>query len=187
MIVEIAQNSDVLVGLYFRGGDYVIEGGKGIGIYPAERASPELRKAIAQTITVGAHCTPAQDLEFSVRHPVEIAVRALSPGINDPYTAAAVNNQLSASLGRLMVRDLPPGVFTDGEGAVRAICERPTYASLLGAAFHQICQKAPTSRSSSSTFSTQSRESRPVRAHGRPARGAAGGNPAHLRYSRARD
>ena len=139
-IVEIARNSNVLVGLYFRGGDYVIEGGNGIGIYPAERASAELRKAIAQTVTVGVHRTPAQDLEFSVRHLVEIAVRALSPGINDPYTTAAVINQLSASLARLMTRALPPGVFNDDEGAVRVICDRPTYASLLGAAFHQIRQ-----------------------------------------------
>ena len=139
-IVRIAQDSDVLVGLYFRAGDYVIEGGKGIGIYPTERAGPDLHEAIARTITVGTHRTPAQDLEFSVRHLVEIAVRALSPGVNDPYTAAAVINQLSASLGRLMNRELPRGVFSDAEGTMRVICERPTYASLLGASFHQIRQ-----------------------------------------------
>lgn len=81
-----------------------------------------------------------QDLEFGIRHLVEIAVRALSPGTNDPYTAVAVVHRLSASLARLMGRALPPGVFRDEEGTVRVVCSQPSYASLTAAAFDQIRQ-----------------------------------------------
>ena len=81
-----------------------------------------------------------QDLEFSIRHLVEIAVRALSPSVNDPYTAVSVINRLSASLAELMGRDLPAGVFHDASGRARLICPRPTYASVLAAALSQIRQ-----------------------------------------------
>ena len=81
-----------------------------------------------------------QDLEFSIRHLVEVAVRALSPGINDPYTAVSVTNRLSASLSELMGRDLPPGVFRDESGQARLVCPRPTCASIFAAALSQIRQ-----------------------------------------------
>ncbi|MFC7397513.1 DUF2254 domain-containing protein [Chelatococcus sp. GCM10030263] len=136
----VARRADVLVGLYFRAGDYVVEGGQGIGIHPRDRVGDDLKKAISECILIGVHRTPVQDLEFSIRHLVEIAVRALSPGVNDPYTAVAVLNQLSASLSRIMNRALPPGLFADEDGKIRIVCPRSTYASLLKAGFSQIRQ-----------------------------------------------
>ncbi len=139
-IVEAARSADVLVGLYLRAGDFAIQNGRAFGIYPAERATPELRKIIGDAITLGVHRTPIQDIEFSIRHLVEIAVRALSPGINDPYTAVSVIHRLSAVWPQLMGRAVPQGVFSDDEGRVRVICPVPTYASLLNASFSQIRQ-----------------------------------------------
>lgn len=139
-LIDAARVADVFIGLRFQAGDYVVEGGRDIAIYPADRASPQLRDAIARAFTIGPNRTPEQDLKFSIRHLVEIAVRALSPGINDPYTAVAVIDRLSASLARLMNRALPRGVLSDETGVVRVICERPVYGSLIGAAFHQIRQ-----------------------------------------------
>ena len=71
---------------------------------------------------------------------MEIAVRALSPGINDPYTAAAVTDRLSASLCRLMGSELPDPVFRDSRGAARVVRPVPTYSSLIGTGFDQIRQ-----------------------------------------------
>ena len=139
-IIEAAREADVLVGLYFRAGDFVVEGGGGIGIYPRERSKPEVCETVRRAVVIGVHRTPVQDPDFSIRHLVEIAVRALSPGINDPYTAVAAVARLSASLSRLMGRALPQGVFVDEEGTVRIICPRPTYTSILAAAFDQIRQ-----------------------------------------------
>lgn len=139
-IAEAARRADVLVGLFFRPGDYVAEGGRTIGVHPPERHTPELAAAVDGAIVVGVHRTPVQDVEFAIRHLVEIAVRALSPGINDPYTAISVVNRLSASMARLMSRSLPRGVFADDDGMARVVCPRPTYATILGAAFNQIRQ-----------------------------------------------
>ncbi len=139
-LVTVAKKADVLIGLTFRAGDFVIRDGGTIGIYPRERATKETGEAAGKAIVIGAHRTPVQDPDFSIRHLVEIAVRALSPGINDPYTAISVVNQLSASLARLFGRDLPDVVRRDGHGVVRVLCPRPTYGSLVAAAFDQIRQ-----------------------------------------------
>lgn len=139
-IVAAARSADALVGLYFRAGDFVLEDGRGIAVYPAERLDDELAGRVTACLMIGAHRTPQQDPDFSIRHLVEIAVRALSPGINDPYTAVSAINQLSASLSHLLGRALPPGVYRDDADAIRLICPRPTYGSLMAAAFDQIRQ-----------------------------------------------
>lgn len=141
-LVTQAHDADVLIGLSFRPGDYIVADGSGIGVYPAGLCSEELMSAIQYAIVLGPHRTPNQDPEFSLRHLVEIAVRALSTGINDPYTATAVINRMSATLSRLMGRAMPEGAMRDEEGTVRLICPQPTYASLLGVAFNQIRQNA---------------------------------------------
>ena len=138
-LLQLAEASDTMVGLYFRAGDYVVEGGRGIAIYPASR-SGELAAAVKNAVLIGPHRTPIQDLEFSIRHLVEIAVRALSPGINDPFTAIAVIARLSASFSRFFHRQLPTGVIRDSRGVARVISPAPTYSSVIGAAFHQIRQ-----------------------------------------------
>jgi uncharacterized membrane protein len=139
-LVAAAAAAEVVVGVYFRAGDFVVAGGRGIAVYPRERCSEDLARAIRRTVLIGIHRTPVQDPEFPIRHLVEIAVRALSPGVNDPYTAVAVIDRLSASLSRLMGRGLPSGLHRDARGVVRVVCPTPSYASLIGAAFDQIRQ-----------------------------------------------
>ena len=139
-IAAVAKEADVVVGLAFRSGDYVAHGGRTIGLWPAGRCDDRLTAAIQGAIVLGIQRTPVQDIEFSIRHLVEIAVRALSAGVNDPYTAAAAIDQLSASLSRIMECDLPSGVHRDSDDQVRVVCPAPSYASLLGASFDQIRQ-----------------------------------------------
>jgi uncharacterized membrane protein len=139
-LVETGRSRGVVIGLRFRPGDYLAKGGCGIAICPRERDGPALREKILGAIVMGAHRTPVQDPEYSIRHLVEIAVRALSPGVNDPYTAVAVVHRLSASLSHLMGRGLPPAVFRDESDVVRVVCSQPSYASLTEAALDQIRQ-----------------------------------------------
>ena len=95
---------------------------------------------IDDAVQMGAHRTPVQDLEYAFRHLVEIAVRALSPGTNDPYTAVAVLDRLSAALNRLMGRRLPPKVHLDDEGTPRLFVRAHSYDTLISVAFDQIRQ-----------------------------------------------
>jgi uncharacterized membrane protein len=83
----------------------------------------------------------AQDLEFAVRQLVEVALRALSPGIKDPFTAMAVLDWLGDALTRPAPRHLPDGVIWRGG---RPVLYRPAidYAGLCDAMFHMIRQNA---------------------------------------------
>lgn len=141
-LTDIARRSDAIIGFSFRPGDYVAEGGRGIAIYPGSADTPQLRGLILETLSIGVHRTPVQDPEYPVRHLVEIAVRALSPGTNDPYTAVAVVHRLSSCLARAMRLDMPAGVFADAEGRARVICPRPSHRSLVAGSFDQIRQNA---------------------------------------------
>lgn len=64
---------------------------------------------------------PDGDLRFSVNLLVEIGLRALSPGVNDTFTAIGCVDRLSASLSRARARGLSVGVFSDEAGAARVV------------------------------------------------------------------
>ncbi|HVL73158.1 MAG TPA: DUF2254 domain-containing protein, partial [Beijerinckiaceae bacterium] len=74
-LVAIAAENDLFLGFHFRAGDYVAADGRGIGAYPGERIRPDLIEAINGAVVVGTQRTLVQDLEFPIRHLVEIVVR----------------------------------------------------------------------------------------------------------------
>ena len=139
-LVKAAREADVLIAFRFHPGDYLIAHGREIAVHPGGRVTPALEHAVARAFALGPHRTPVQDPAFSIRHLVEIGARALSASVNDPYTAVAVIDRLSGALARLMTARLPPGAFRDEDGAVRVVCERPAWGSLLGGAFDQLRQ-----------------------------------------------
>ncbi|MCJ8520681.1 putative membrane protein [Pseudorhizobium tarimense] len=85
-LAAIAPRRDIFIAFSFRPGDYVITDGGGIGIFPASRWSKDLQEQACQAVVVGSRRTSTQDPEFAIRHLVEMAVRALSPGIKRSHT-----------------------------------------------------------------------------------------------------
>ena len=66
--------------------------------------------------SLGSMRTPAQDMQFLIDELVEIGLRALSPGINDPFTAVTAVHWLGAATAELAQRDLTRSFAKDGEG-----------------------------------------------------------------------
>ncbi|HYD31156.1 MAG TPA: DUF2254 domain-containing protein [Azospirillaceae bacterium] len=139
-LAELGQRFSAVVQVDIRAGDFVIAGAQAIRVWPADAATPEVLAGIDSAILIGQSRTPVQDIEFPIRHLVEVAVRALSPGINDPFTAMAVVDRLGAGLARLMGRAFHPRVFRDSDGSVRVVAKAPVHGELIDAAFHQIRQ-----------------------------------------------
>ena len=83
----------------------------------------------------------ADDAENAVRQLVEVAVRALSPGINDPHTAMSVLHRLGTALCDLAGSHLPNGV-TLRKGQVALVVPNASYASLVDLMFHMVRQNA---------------------------------------------
>ncbi len=137
-LADWAREHDVIVALRVRPGDYVPSG------YPVAFLSAgveDAEAAIVRALTFGRRPTALQDLEYSIRQLVEIAVRALSPGINDPFTAGSVVDHLGDALCRMASRHLPTGtVVRDG----RVVLVHPVtdYDGLCDAMFHMIRQNA---------------------------------------------
>jgi uncharacterized membrane protein len=142
MLVELAHDCDVVLTLRFRAGWHLLAGGPHVLVHPVERANDELAARIANAVILGTDRTPTQDIEFSIRQLVEIALRALSPGINDPYTAVAVIDRLAASLALAMRRDMEPAQHRDGDGAVRVVARPSTFTGLVDRSFNEIRQSA---------------------------------------------
>ena len=91
---------------------------------------------------MGPERTLEQDVEFAISQLVEIAVRALSPGINDPNTAITCIDWLGASLCQLANRKLPPSLRYDEKNRLRVICKPYTFDGMVDAAFNMIRQNA---------------------------------------------
>ena len=141
-IANAAAEADAFVALTLRAGHHAITGDIAATVTPAGHASDALCQAIRVGVVVGAERTTVQDLEFSVRQMVEVALRALSPGINDVYTALAVINRLTLSMRNMMARGAPQSVWCDAEGTPRVTGLVSTFDGVTDAAFNQIRQSS---------------------------------------------
>ncbi len=83
-----------------------------------------------------------QDVKFAITQMAEVAVRSLSPGINDPFTAIICVDWLSAALSRIAEREAPSPYHYDDSGNLRLITEVITFTELLDTAFGSIRSSA---------------------------------------------
>lgn len=144
-IVAAACAADARVEFAIRPGQHALPGRVFAYITPKKAAENEgLCQAVEGATVIGRVRTSVQDIEFSVRQLVEIALRALSPGINDPDTANAVVDRMTLSLGLIMTRSPAKSVWQDGDGKTRLVTPVSTFEGICDAAFNQIRQQALT-------------------------------------------
>jgi len=105
---EIAEREKAVIALRVRTGDFVHPDVPLLEIKDAE-PDDELRDQLHLCFDTGSIRTAVQDLEFLFDELVEIALRALSPGINDPFTAITSMQWMGAATGQLAARDLNRG------------------------------------------------------------------------------
>ena len=142
-LLETAAEKDLFFVLPVRNGHFVISDSVVIRVAPANAVDEELVETVRNCILIGTRRTPARDPEFLIANLVEIAVRALSPGVNDHYTATACVDRLCEALAEIL--HLPPisPTIADSDGTVRVVRDSPTFSGVLDAAFNEIRQSAP--------------------------------------------
>lgn len=128
---DLAVEYDVLIDVRVQAGRYVVDGTTLVAVHPAGSGGDALADAVRGTFEVAAARSPLHDLSFAVQQLTEMAVRALSPGTNDPYTALTALDELSAGLVRLAARPAAVGVLRDGEGRARVRTCRPDEVQLV--------------------------------------------------------
>ena len=138
-LTDIAVEAGVVIRLDCRPGHHLIQGARVASISPPRLATDDVRSRVNQVFTLGSVRTPAQDVLYLVNQLVEIAQRALSPGINDPVTATTCIDQLGAALGRVAVCEMPQPLHADKDGQLRLVFAQPdTFKLYLDAAFDPI-------------------------------------------------
>jgi uncharacterized membrane protein len=136
-LARIATSSNATVRLMHRPGHFVVEGQPVAMVWPAE-AADGVSEALDRTHIVGKTRTLTQDLGFTVDQLVEIAIRALSPAVNDTFTALNCIDWLGDCLCRAARRPLPDGIYRDAGGTVRLVDPTVTFEQLVRASSDKI-------------------------------------------------
>jgi uncharacterized membrane protein len=129
-LIALAREHDLVVRIEASPGRFVTMSDAALRAFPAERVSRQVASALQAVIAVGSDRSPDQDVAHALRLFVEIAQRALSPGVNDPTTALYCLDRLEEALERLATRELPSPLRFDAEGRLRVITEVATFEDL---------------------------------------------------------
>ncbi|MGV8910810.1 MAG: DUF2254 domain-containing protein [Propionicimonas sp.] len=136
-LVALACAGDVVLRTGLGPGNFVAEGAPLVEVLGSGAVDPE---AVSAAIWLAKDRTMQQDVAFGFRQLVDIAERALSPGINDPTTAVQALDQLHDLLRRLATRSLRDGLYCDGDGTVRVVTPPETFGGYLDLALAEIDQ-----------------------------------------------
>ena len=137
-LVALAKAYQIKIQVLRRVGHFVPEGVPFLRISRAERATPERVAALRAAFDFGPSRTLQQDVEFGVLQIVDIALKAISPAVNDPSTAISCVDQLSRILICVASRELPESNLYDPPGILRVYVPWIRFDRLLASAFEQI-------------------------------------------------
>ena len=134
-LLALGMEEDLVVRLERRPGDYVVASRPLALVWPGSRVTDRLTDQVRSLFVLGHQRTFDQDIEFGVNQLVEIAVRALSPGLNDPFTAMTCVDHLGSALCRLASRDMPSPYRHDRQNQLRVIAPGNTPEGVVDAGF----------------------------------------------------
>ncbi len=134
-LVRVARQHDVVLRLIPRTGDFVVPGTPVLAVHGG-KAPP--RRALRYAVSVGVERTFHQDLGFGLRQLSDIALRALSPAVNDPTTAVQALDRIVQFLAALARRPLDASLHRDRRGAVRLVQPVPGWTALVDLGFTEI-------------------------------------------------
>lgn len=134
-LLDLARERDLVIRLLLKTGQFVSSGAVVAEAWPAGRVDLEAEQEIRDAFNLGRQRTPTQDVEFAFNQLAEMAVRAMSPAINDPFTAMTCLDYMGEGLAVFArERDECPYLL-DRDGALRIIVDPVSFRQILSAAF----------------------------------------------------
>ncbi len=140
-LLALARECEAVIRMESPIGDFVIEGMPIVSILTAKTPSSEISERIKAVYTINQQRTTDQDAAYGIRQIVDVALKALSPGINDTTTAVMSLDYLTAILARLSNRRIESPWRYDG-GELRVITRGTTFSGLVELSLDQIRQSA---------------------------------------------
>ena len=160
-ITRLADNNDIIVKAEKMIGDYVTKNSKILSIWPCKKFKTtadenneknknkqeyqnqddeilKLRDKLLNNVVIGNERSKTNDIEFGLLKLTEVALKAISPGINDPNTAVFCINQLGWVLSRIAVADIENTYYYNDNDQIRFIMEDISFGELLYKTFYQL-------------------------------------------------
>ncbi|GAB3547232.1 DUF2254 domain-containing protein [Arthrobacter tumbae] len=144
-LLQVAEQFDAVIVLRRPPGDFLVEGvpyahaTQRDGGHWTSDVAEQLRQAVEDSTTIGFERNSVQDIGFPVQQILDVAVRAISPSVNDPTTCVHALGHLSAGLSSLAREDQGHRMMTDSQGTLRVTIRRRTFAMLLELVVSQVC------------------------------------------------
>jgi len=145
-LMQLATQHDLVLRLLAKPGDFRTSENALLLASPESNVTDEIRDALQAKFIFGAKRTPTQDLRFQINQLVEVAMRALSPGVNDPFTAMNCMDWLQSALENLSERELPDAHRYDDDHNLRIVAESTTFDSFASLVFDQLRPYVATDR-----------------------------------------
>jgi uncharacterized membrane protein len=146
IVLTLARKENLVIRLLRRPGHYVQSGAVVALLWPPERVDEHLETLFRRAIQVGNGRTPSQDVEYAVNQLTEMAVRAMSPAINDPFTAMTCLDHIGDGLMAFIRQGGNSSHHYDRDGRLLLVLEPVTSGDLFSAAFdmlrHASCSNA---------------------------------------------
>jgi uncharacterized membrane protein len=141
-LFRVAEGRPATIWLAVRPGDFVAKGDVIAALDPPSADAGASVDIVREAYVLGSERSIEKDAGFAVQQLVEIALRALSPGVNEPFTAMTAIDWLSGSLAALAARRIPHPARTNDTGRLRIVTAPRTFVALLQEAFEPIAPHA---------------------------------------------
>jgi uncharacterized membrane protein len=137
-LVSLAKTYHVKLQVVRRVGLFVPERTPLVVAHKGERLTTDIMQDLRRAFDLGPSRTLQQDVEFGILQIVDIALKAISPAVNDPTTAIGCVDQLSRIMIRFASREPPESLLYDPPGVFRVSVPWSNFEQLLTTAFEQI-------------------------------------------------
>ncbi|EMI44433.1 DUF2254 domain-containing protein [Rhodopirellula sp. SWK7] len=148
-LLDVATRHDLVLHVQPSPGDFVTRSHVLLLASPRDRIDEKIASELSAMFVYGSQRTATQDLRFQVNQLVEVAMRALSPGVNDPFTAISCMDWLQSALETLASRELPAAHRYDDDQRLRVIAEPVTFRAFASLVFDQLRPYVATNRNAS--------------------------------------
>ena len=137
-LLKFASDHDLMLRCVGKPGDFITAGGALLWVWPPGRLNEDDRLGLRKHFVIDQQRTSTQDLRFEINQLVEVAMRALSPGVNDPFTATNCMDWLAAVLIHLCDHPIPDAHRYDDDGKLRLVVEPESFDSAASLVFDQL-------------------------------------------------
>lgn len=136
-LCELGVSNGIVIEVVPRVGDHILTHETLVKVFPADKADAVVG-AVRRAATIGDTRSEYQDIRYAEQQVLELAVRALSPGTNDPYTAVNAIEEVAAGVAMAVSRPSPGNTLLDDSSTVRVRYKTVTIEEIVDLPFDQV-------------------------------------------------